>query len=147
VFDKPVLDIVEKEQAFALSDICEPRSLDRRKELEALVAEAISRTMRRKMPAHNVIVHVYSFRDPLERSFAEGPMLIEPRARKEGPRHFEDVSQIFSSIKVWQEEKQLAVYCPVEYDTGDEKYTLLRDLDGPIRQVLASFGGGENGGR
>lgn len=90
-----------------------------------------------------IIVNCYQTKDLREQSGdTEGEILVD---QPDGPRTFNDISQIFQSMKTGLTETYLDVYAPVQYST-DEKAHLLDSVRGPILNSLTTAwsNGGNN---
>ena len=109
---------------------------DLRKNVEAAIAEAVSKEAKREIDPHNVIYHAFDIKSVKEMSKNdEASILVQARPT---PIPFEQASTLFQSINASLNEEFVEVYAPVIWDHHASREKLCGQMRGKIVEAIES---------
>ena len=140
----PEIEVSAKKE---LRSINEAKKVAHRSSIEQNIYEALKEEANIELRAdfddpHFIILNCYQTKDLREQAGdTEGEIVVES---SDGPRTFNDISQLFQSMRTGFNETFIDVYAPIVY-TADNKQQIVDRMRKPILKVLAnSFANGES---
>lgn len=137
VFDSPInvteFDAVVRD---ALSGMAKGNYKNKKEEMERLVAEAITSSLKLKNPVdpNLVICHSYLIKSVKEQS--QNDVTSIQVDKRPNPVPLEDESILFKSIDERLNDAFVEVYAPVQYDRPNERRRVLDKLRTPISEAI-----------
>ena len=132
IYRKSLKDFPEMNRK-ALADITLPSSINTRRNIEEKLADLISETANQTISAESTIIYHYNIKSVKDNIRSEEPVLVNVST---GPRHFEEMSEIFSYVEKQLGESFIEVYCPVIYRNKRMRDKLINSLNMPITDIL-----------